>query len=183
MELATLTLKLSGQSANTVVKHNVTPPQLALYAYMHGEDCVQSLTVTGIKKDFQVPAEMNRLRGEFMSEHATKCLENLFPGRFPQLPTTFAAIGYDPAVLGEDNTPAYTPPAAKNQSEKAIMEKIKGAAAARKEDTGAVAKLKPVATQEAMDALDDTGAEDDDDAEDPLTAELRKLEAEDEEDE
>lgn len=176
MELAKIELRLSAQ--HTVTKHDVTPPQVAMYAYMHGEDCIQSLLVTGVDKSRQVPAELNRLRTEFTSEYATKCLNTLFPGRFPHLPTTFVAMGFDPAMLAPADAPPPTVSVqAKNQSEAAIMQKIREAAEARK----AVGDAPTIVhTDERSDALDDTGDDDEEDEidDDPLDEELSRLQNE-----
>lgn len=178
MELATITLKLSAQTANTVVKTNVTPAQLSIYAYMHGEDCVQDLKVTSIDMDRQVPKEMDRLRAEFTSDHAQKCLNTLFPGRFPHLPTTFKSIGFDPAELGDGSAPPQTiTPFAKNQSEASIMERIREGSPEVKAQAAATKNVPDVTNQDRADALDDTGDDEDEDEipNDPLDDEINRL--------
>lgn len=190
MELATVHLKLSGQTQNTVVKHNVTPAQLAMYAFMHGEDCVQSLTITGIEKNRKVHEEMNRLRMEFTSDHSAKCLAQLFPGMHPALPPTFRAVGYDHEMLRDENTPAYSKPVPRNEAETSIMSKIQQAEAARKAEAQggntAVVTAQDLTDELAGgDILDDTGGfeDDEDDGEDnaldlgddPIDAELNRL--------
>lgn len=165
MELATLVLKLSGQTANTVVKHNVTPAQLACYAYMHGEDCVQSLTLTGIDKSRQPAAELNRLEAEFSSDRSHKAFKTLFPGRFPDLPVSFRKIGFDPEGM-VDNTVAMTvrAPDPKGNTDKEIMEKIRQRAKEREaEEKDGIATVRPVTSNDRADLLDDTGGPEDDD--------------------
>lgn len=178
MELATVNIKLSGQTQNVVQKHNVTPAQLALYAFMHGEDCVQSLTVTSIKKNVNPRDELNRLRVEFTSEHSQKCLNTLYPGAYPQLPVTFRSIGYDPEYLAEEGAPVIVAPLPTGAAA-SIKEKIKAADELRRAEAGQPGTVAPVSTQDMTDALDDTGAEDDDDgfemSDDPLDAELNRM--------
>lgn len=184
MELATVTIKLSGQTANTVVKHNVTPAQLAIYAFMHGEDCAHALTVTGAEPKRSIATEMDRLRMEFTSDHAVKCLNELFPGRFPQLPTTFRSIGFDPEMLGDHGAPPQVQFSPRNPAENSILQKIReGSPELRATTQGNAAVLPPVTAQQRADMLDDSGGaeDDDDDAEDnnalpddPLDAEIQR---------
>lgn len=188
MELATVHLKLSGQTQNTVVKHNVTPAQLSMYAFMHGEDCVQALTVTSVDKKRTIPQEMNRLRMEFTTEHAVKSMAQLFPGMHPQLPVSFQSIGYDPEFLRPDNAPAYNPPQVSGNAAAKIRDKIKEAEDQRKAEANGTNPVSPVSVvtpQDMTDTLDDTGGfeedEDDDDdnaldlGDDPIDAELSRM--------
>lgn len=188
MELATVHLKLSGQTQNTVVKHNVTPAQLSMYAFMHGEDCVQALTVTSVDKKRTIPQEMNRLRMEFTTEHAVKSMAQLFPGMHPQLPASFQSIGYDPELLQPDNAPAYNPPQPSGSAAAKIRDKIKEAEDRRKAEANGTNPVSPVSVvtpQDMTDTLDDTGGfeedEDDDDdsaldlSDDPIDAELNRM--------
>lgn len=174
MELATINLRLQGQTQNTVIKRDVTPAQLAIYAYMHGEDCVQSLNVTSIDDKRTTYEEMNRLRGIFVSDHSSKTLNTIFPGIHPQLPTTFRAIGFDPEMLHDHNlTPA---PAAQPKSERkapvvsqsaigaAVIEKIRQGASERSLEQGNVPPVRP---QELAGALDNTGGDFDEDDNEP----------------
>ena len=186
MELATVHVKLSGLSQNIVVKHRVTPAQLAMIAYMHGEDCVQSLNVTSVDKVRTSRQELDRLRLEFTSEHAQKCLATLFPGMHPQLPTSFRAIGYDPEVLRDERAPAYAAPQPQNNSATAIQQKIKAAEENRKSEQNGTAPLSPVSVvtpQDMTDILDDTGDDEDEDdgdnaldlGDDPIDAEVNRM--------
>lgn len=184
MELANIQLKLSGLVQNTVYKENVTPAQLALYAFMHGEDCVQSLRVIGIDKNRSPRDELNRLREEFTSDHASKALNHLFPGAAPHLPVTFRSMGYDPDSLDDGAmSHAIGVPKAKNSAEVAVMEKIKQASNMRKPAETKV-PVSYVDPRELADALDDTGNDGEirtfDD--DPIDIEMRNLKIEPSED-
>jgi len=180
MELATVQLKLSGSIGNTVVKNKVTPAQLALYAFMHGEDCVQSLKVIGIDKNRTAHAEMNRLRMEFTSENASKTLAHLFPGASPHLPLTFKSMGYDPSYFGNEESSNVIHHEPKSSSEKMIKEKIKQAEDARrlekignKQDAPEYEPVEIFDDEETGGAFDDTGDFDiDDDEEIPIVEDL-----------
>lgn len=182
MELATITLRLSGQTQNTVVKEKVSPPELAVYAWMHGEDCVESLEITGIDKSRTIAQEMNRLHEIFKTKHALKALDTLFPGHAPRLPATFNQVGYAETnergrkaadqPIWQENAPART--AAGNGGH--VLDAIREAAALRQAEAGNAA---PVQAYELADQFDDTGGPEDDDdneggfSDDPLDNEIR----------
>jgi len=182
MELATVHIKLSGQTQNVVVKKDVTPAQLAVYAFMHGEDCAQSIQVTSIDKNRTSKFEMNRLRMEFTSEHAQKCMNTLYPGAVPQLPVTFQSIGMDPEYLQDENAPPIhvAPPTGAAAT---IADKIKKADEQRRaEEAAAKGGVSALVSDQALtDLLDDTGGEegDDDDnlelSDDALDLEMKNL--------
>jgi hypothetical protein len=182
MEIAKINLKLSGQTQNTVIKHNVTPAQLAVYAFMHGEDCVASLTVTGVDKGRTIFQEMQRLKTEFSSEHALKCLNTLFPGVAPALPVSFQSIGYDPEFLDNEQkpSPVNRPPVHNSAAANALAKKIRDAAEERAATTPT--HTVPVHATDLSGALDDTGAYDGDDKleldDDPLENEMQRMHGE-----
>lgn len=181
MELATLHLKLSGDPQNTVMIHGVTPAQLAIYAFMHGEECVQSLTLEKVEKKLTTAEVMTKLHETFgSSEPAMKAISSLFPGMNPMLPRTFASIGYDPIALTEEPMVVRNDPNAANKSkaaEKAIREKLKRANAARKaEEAGKAGKPAEVTQEELEDEVD--GDDDEEFDDDALDAELAALEGE-----
>jgi hypothetical protein len=199
MELATLHLRLSGDPQNTVYIQEVSPAELAVYAFMHGEECVASLKVTKVVKDLDSHEIMEGLRQKFATEYAEKALKTLFPGISPRLPNTFQSIGYDPEVLVDDTTPLRGVPDDRGRvnpsddAAKAIQEKIRMAAATRKEENAANGKTTPaplsaagapapVAEDDLIDELDDTGGDFDDLGDDPLDDELARLEAQDKQD-
>ncbi len=181
MELATITLRLSGQTQNTVVKHEVSPPELAIYAWMHGEDCIESLEVTGIDKTRTISQEMNRLQEIFKTKYALKALGTLFPGHAPRLPATFSQVGY--AETNERGRKAGEQPiwqeepttrtAAGNGGH--VLDSIRQAAALRQAEAGESA---PVHAHELADQFDNSGDTDGDEGDDdfnddPLDAEIR----------
>lgn len=186
MELAKVHLKLSGLTQNTVVKNNVTPAQLAIYAYMHGQDCVQSITVTAIDKQRTIHAEMQRLKQEFTAERAQAVIVTLFPGIAPALPVTFQSIGYDPEVLIEDKpSSANKPPQHNSAAAAALAEKIRKAAEDRAAEGTAPGAAAPVHPIDLSGALDDTGGYDGDGddnslelSDDPLENEMQKMQNE-----
>lgn len=182
MQLAKIQLKLSGNIANTVVKHNVTPPQLAIYATMHGEDCVQSLDITGTDKERTIANEMNRLRGIFKTEESTKILNRIFPGIAPQLPVTFVSIGYDPEIYGSGDfaqKAADRPPQYNQEAAAELAKRIKLEQAKSTPPGAAVPAVDPV---ELSDTLGHDEVDIDDDALEAELARLSELDDEDDED-
>lgn len=136
MELATIELKLSGNPQNTVIKHNVTPSELSIYALQHGEDCVDGVTITGKAPDRTINEEMNRLREIFSTEDSAKALNRLFPGIAPPLIVTFSALGYQ-NFAGPGQNPADRPPQPNNEAEAAIQQKIAAAEELRRAEAEA----------------------------------------------
>lgn len=125
MELATVTIKLSGQANNTVIKEKITPAQLSVYMAMHGDDCVQKIVVTSIDKDRKNKSEVDRLRAEFSTDHAAKNFSRLYPGANPTLPVTFSSIGIDTEVDTDPGEGVHVNvPEPKNRSEEKIFNKI-----------------------------------------------------------
>ena len=163
MELATIELKLSGDVHNTVVKHRVTPSELSVYAYMHGEDCVDGVQITGVDKERTVREEMDRLRGIFKTEEASICLNKIFPGMAPALVVTFAALGYvNNQVLGGGADPLDLPPQPSSEAAASSQKKIQDQEAARQAAADADAAAPPPVSPEELAAiqneqLDETG--------------------------
>lgn len=176
MELATITLKLSGQTANTVVKQNVTPAQAAIYAMLHGEDCIQALKITGTDKGRTIPIEIDRLRAEFVSVKGKEALDKLFPGRFPQLPSTFALIGFEPTEFAENIVTPVMTQEAQNEAAARIKEKIRQGLPEAAPTV--VPNVEPVSDQDRVGLLDNTGAQDVELSDDPLDQELKRMEGE-----
>lgn len=138
MELAQVNFKLGGNVNNTVILRDVTPAELAIMAYMHGEDCVQSLTLTGHAKDRPNREELLRLQNKFKTPHGAEVLAKVFPGMNPQFPATFRSIGYDVHELAAEDEVTRVAPAGKRETEdltgRRIQRKIAEGAAARKEE-------------------------------------------------
>lgn len=157
MELATIELKLLGNPQNTVIKHNVTPSELSVYAAMHGEDCVEGVQITDIDKTRTVREEMDRLRMIFSTEDSAKMLSKLFPGISPPLVVTFSALGYQNfnQGLGQSDA-ADRPPQPNNEAEAAIQAKIRDEAAKREADLAA--NQQPPVHQHEVEQLDNNGA-------------------------
>lgn len=176
MELATITLKLSGQTANTVVKKNVTPAQAAIYAMLHGEDCIQALSITGVDKSRSIPTEIDRLRAEFTSVKGIEALDKLFPGRFPQLPSTFSLIGFEPTEFSENVVTSVMSPEAQSEAAARIKEKIRKGMPDSAPTV--VPNVQPVNDSDRVDLLDNNGAQDVDFGDDPLDAEISRMKSE-----
>ena len=181
MELATLQLKLQGSPANTVFKKNVTPAQLAIYAHMHGEDCVETLVVTSVDKERTIFEEKQRLQAEFCTEEGVKVYQHLFHGMAPQFPVTFRSIGFDPEMLSDVQTSAlHRPPTPSNNAETEIVKKLKAQEASRQTAIDLGQDPNAVSEYEIAGALDNAGIVDDGSALDiendnPLEAEMRLL--------
>lgn len=176
MELANLELKLLGNPSNTVIKTKVSPAELAVYAFLHGEDCVGSLGVTMIDKRRTILEEMDRLRSIFTSEQGLIALNKLFPGMAPQLPITFKSIGYDPDFLSGsvNNNPALKAPAPDDYAINAITEKIKKQSSKAKGNATVEVTQKEIKqlTSEEDDDDDDFAGNNLDEDEDPLETEM-----------
>lgn len=146
MELAQIELKLDGEMFNTVVKKDVTPAEMAVYAAMHGEDCLADMQITGVNRERTVQEEIDRLDYIFQHENAKKIISDLYPGMSPRIPVTFLSIGYDPNMFirgprAQDLPPQHDPAAAAE-----LQEKIKGL---NKPVTGTPAPV----TQEEISAI------------------------------
>lgn len=184
MELATVHLKLSGDPQNTIFLEKVTPARLAVLAFMHGEDCVQSLKVTKVAKDMDdadVMAEINEI---FRTENAQKAVKTLFPGLGAAVPRTFKSIGYhadqlveEPNVVRHDPHTAGAAAAKSAAAAAAIQRRIKAANADRANGEmpalASAAAAVPVTQDELEDQFDNTGGDLDDD---PLDLEMAGLE-------
>lgn len=173
MELATITLRLSGQTQNTVVKQNVSPAQAAIYQYMHGEDCIESLEIISIDKSRTIEDEKNRLSAIFISEHSQKVLSRLFPGHAPKLPATFAQVGIavDQPHGAAKNTVWQDDSPKLDTADSRLVDAIRSAAIQRQ--TESPQEAPPVYAHNIADQLDNTG--DDEFNDDPLDAEILRL--------
>jgi hypothetical protein len=109
MQLATVEVRLSGSRENTVVKDNVTVPEIVLLRAIHGNDSVNNIQPTGMDKRPHA-AEYERLKkiyGTAKDEKENLILDKLFPGHNPVFPVTLADIGLE--VSGADTEEATTP--------------------------------------------------------------------------
>lgn len=159
MELATIELKLCGNPQNTVIKHNVTPSELSVYAFMHGEDCVDGVTITGKAPERTIGQEMDRLRTVFATEEASKALNKLFPGMAPPLLVTFSSLGYRNFAMPGQNDPMNQIPQPNNDAEAAIQRKIAAADEQRRAEAEATqtSPVYPGDIAAVQSELDDTG--------------------------
>lgn len=137
MEIATVHLKLSGDPQNTIFKHNVTPAELAVYAHMHGDDCVQSISdLRNVELDRD--DVMEKLHEVFRTDNAVASLKSLFPGFSAELPKTFRSIGFhvddhqeEPSVLR--HAPTQRSAMKSQEAANVIQQRIQMAQAARNE--------------------------------------------------
>ena len=110
MQRANCTVKLSGQSDNTVLKSGVTPAEVAILIATHGEGSVVDIQPTGNDKTAHA-AERSRLR----TTYGHHVVDRLFPGEFNKLPVTFAElnIGKDEDAVEDDDAAAVAAEAAR----------------------------------------------------------------------
>ena len=100
MELARVEIRLSGSLANTVVRHNVTPPELLLLRELHGDEAIANIEYTGKAQKLHHEV-LDSMHTFYNTENGKRAMEKIFPGASPKLPTTFREIGYDISEEGE----------------------------------------------------------------------------------
>lgn len=94
MQTANVLVALGGDNRNTVPKNNVTPAEAAVLAAIHGEGAVHEIEVAD-----EVDLDAAELREYLMKTYPAKdedarlIVENVFPGRRPDFPETFADLG------------------------------------------------------------------------------------------
>lgn len=86
IHLCKVAVALAGDLRNVVVKTNVSYPEAQLLQFLHGDNAIRELTVTG-RADTDVAREKARLKFRY-----GEITEALYPGFAPAMPLT------DPAV-------------------------------------------------------------------------------------
>lgn len=88
MQIVSCEVLLGGDLTNTVVKSNVSIPELAVLAHIHGVGSIQNIKVEG--KDSRPTAGE---RARLVSIFGGQVVDKLFPGAIPQFPKHLRDIG------------------------------------------------------------------------------------------
>ena len=106
---------LGGELTSSVWKADVTVAEIALLRAIHGDDAITTIVPT-YKATVKAAEELDRLRALYGSSNVSKegkrLVDDIYPGRAPQLPTTLADIDVD-AVEAADEPVAKPAKAAK----------------------------------------------------------------------
>jgi hypothetical protein len=137
MEIATVMLAIAGDKGNTVMKTDVTPSEVAVLRYLHGEDAVNDIEVTGeIKRKHNEERErLAESYGRQIGERKVAVAVNaLFPGAAARLFDTFSELDLPDDFYKAEARKVPTAP----KSKPARKAEPKGApkAAAEPEDEG-----------------------------------------------
>lgn len=88
MQIVSCEVLLGGDLTNTVVKHGVSVPEIAILSQIHGIGSVRRLKIDG--KDNRTTAwEKDRLTANY----GEKIVSKLFPGAVPQFPKYIKDLG------------------------------------------------------------------------------------------
>jgi hypothetical protein len=96
MQIVSCEVLLGGDLTNTVVKSNVSIPELAVFSHIHGIGSIQNIKVQG--KDNRTSASE---RERLVSIFGEKVVSALFPGAVPTFPKRLSEIG-----LSDEDEPA-----------------------------------------------------------------------------
>ncbi|WP_223518256.1 hypothetical protein [Pseudomonas sp. BF-R-21] len=112
---------LGGELTSSVWKADVTVAEIALLRAIHGDDAITTIVPT-YKANTKSADELDRLRQLYgqsnVSKEGKRLVDEVYPGRAPQLPTSLSDIGVD--VLEEQPTaPVEAPKAAKASKQNA----------------------------------------------------------------
>jgi hypothetical protein len=88
MELARVSITLSGDLGNVVYKNGITVPEASILRAMHGKGSVSIVYVESMDKRSH-DGEYSRLVAKYPKDIITK----LWPGENPRLPVRFSEIG------------------------------------------------------------------------------------------
>ena len=103
---------LGGELTSSVWKADVTVAEIALLRAIHGDDAITTIVPT-YKATVKAGEELDRLRALYGSSNVSKegkrLVDDIYPGRAPQLPTTLADIDVD--AVEEDEPVAKAKPA------------------------------------------------------------------------
>ena len=99
MQIVSCEVLLGGDLTNTVVKGNVSIPELAVLAHIHGVGSIQNIKIEG-KDNRTTASERARLATIF----GEKVIDKLFPGALPNFPKRLSEIG----LSDEEEKPSKT---------------------------------------------------------------------------
>jgi hypothetical protein len=88
MELARISVTLSGDLGNVVYKNGITAPEASVLRAMHGKGSVSVVYIESMDKRSH-DSELSRLITNYPKDVVTK----LWPGESPRLPVRFSDIG------------------------------------------------------------------------------------------
>lgn len=100
MQIVSCEILLGGDLTNTVVKHGVSVPEVAILAQIHGIGSVRRLKIEG-KDNRTTVSEKDRLNGIY----GEKVVSKLFPGAVPQFPKYIKDLG----LSASDDEPEARP--------------------------------------------------------------------------
>jgi hypothetical protein len=90
MQLARIQIRVGGSSNTIVNRSAVTPAEMMLLAFIHGEGAFASAVYQG-EEDRSSIDEIERLRARYgRNKNGVDGLMQLFPGHAPQLPESFS---------------------------------------------------------------------------------------------
>jgi hypothetical protein len=104
MQFCTVSVAIRGSANHVVTNKEVTVPEIKVLQHLHGgNDTVRDIRPLRFEKEFSHDEERQRLRnlyerGNGNGDEVHGLIGRLF-GPFGKLPTTLAAIGYDPRQL------------------------------------------------------------------------------------
>jgi hypothetical protein len=113
MQIATITLLLSGDAGNTVQKFDVTPSEIAVLRVIHGDDAVTEIQPTGnVTRTNR--AERQRLterygRNQPNGQFSAPAIDMLFPGVAARFYETFDELELDESFFKADTRVASKP--------------------------------------------------------------------------
>lgn len=87
MEIARVSITLSGDLGNVVYKNGVTVPEASVLRAMHGKDSVTLVYIESMDKRNHA-TELTRLKAKY----PVTTIEKLWPGESPKLPVRFSEI-------------------------------------------------------------------------------------------
>jgi len=97
MQTVTCEVLLSGDLGNTVIKHNVSVPEIVILTAIHGIGSVANIKLEGTIS-IGNPQELKRLTDSYGRDVVAK----VFPGSNPVLPKLLVDIGIDNVELTDE---------------------------------------------------------------------------------
>lgn len=122
MQSARCVVQLSGDAGTKIAKAPVSPAEVVLLRAIHGPESVQSVELLngGVNDKTPHAEELQRLRSHYtaLTEAGNPVIDAVFPGAYPQLPTTFDEIGIAVGINegGEPRSAKGKKAAAKNKA-------------------------------------------------------------------
>lgn len=132
MQIATITLALAGDPANTIQKLDATPSEVAVLQRIHGLDAVFDITVTGevARSNRQERERLTEAYGKMTvdGQYESPAVNSLFPGAAARLFEAFDELELDESLFvatrpkAEAPVEPAAPVAAPKRSKKAAAE-------------------------------------------------------------